>query len=209
MDPTSALLAGLVAGLAIAAQIGAVSLLLVDTALVAGPRAAVAGGMGVATADLAFSIVAVVAGGAVGAALASHETEIRVVAAVTLAAIAAHGLVRLARVSPATTTAAASRGSGQPPGARSHYFRFLAITAVNPLTVASFAAVAASLSLGGLTTSLAFVAGVGVASGGWHLFLTLTAAHVGRWITPAVQRLLGIGGRVLVLAIAVHLALAV
>jgi hypothetical protein len=99
--------------------------------------------------------------------------------------------------------------SGQASGARSYYVRFLAITAVNPLTVASFAAVAASLSLGGLTTPLAFVAGVGVASGGWHLFLTLTAAHVGRWITPAVPRMLGIGGRVLVLAIAARLALGV
>jgi threonine/homoserine/homoserine lactone efflux protein len=204
MDPTSALLAGLVAGLAIAAQVGAVSLLLVDTALAAGPRAAVAGGMGVATVDFAFGIVAVAAGGAVGAALASHESEIHVVAAITLAAIAAHGLLRLVRARPAANAAA------QPsPGARSNYFRFLAITAINPLTVASFAAVAASLSLGGLTTSLAFVAGVGVASAGWHLFLTLTAARVGRWITPAVQRMLGIGGRVLILAIAAHLALAV
>ena len=210
MDPTGALLAGLVAGLAIAAQIGAVSLLLVDTALAAGPRAAVAGGMGVATADLAFSIVAVVAGGAAGAALASHESEIHIVAAATLAAIAGQGLVRLARVSPAATAGAVSPAvSADASGARAHYFRFLAITAVNPLTVASFAAVAASLSLGGLTTSLAFVAGVGLASGGWHLFLTLTAAHIGRWITPAVQRMIGIGGRVLVLAIAAHLALAV
>ena len=144
MDPTAALLAGLVAGLAIAMQVGAVSLLLVEAAVVAGPRAGVAAGMGVATADFAFAAVAAVAGGAAGAALASHETEIRLVAALALAAIALHGLVAPAR----------ERGAGPAAGRRwaapaPHYARFLAITAANPLTIASFAAVAAALTLDG------------------------------------------------------------
>src|SRR3954449_860923 len=83
--------------LAIAMQVGAVSLLLVEGAGVAGPRAGVAAGMGVATADFAFAAVAAAAGGAAGAALAGYETEIRVVAALALAAIALHGLLALAR----------------------------------------------------------------------------------------------------------------
>jgi threonine/homoserine/homoserine lactone efflux protein len=199
MDATSALTAGLVAGLAIAAQVGAVSLLLVDTALVTGPRAAVAAGMGVATADFAFAVVAVLGGGAVGAALSGHESEIRVAAAGTLAAIAIYGLVE---GSGGETRAVAATRS-----ARAQYSRFLAITAVNPLTIASFAAVAASLSLNGLAPYAAFVAGVGAASAGWHAFLSLTAAHAGRWITPGVQRGLGIAGRVAILAFAARLVL--
>jgi threonine/homoserine/homoserine lactone efflux protein len=210
MDATTALIAGLAAGIAIAAQVGAVSLLLVDTALAAGPRAAVAAGMGVATADFGFAVVAVLTGGVAGAVLAGHQSEIRWVAAATLAAIAASGLVALLR--PRTGHAhdggAARRGtSGRASSVRANYLRFLAITAINPLTVASFAAVAASLSLAGFATSAAFVAGVGLASGAWHLFLTLAAAHAGRWITPRVQRALGIAGRVAVLAIAARLAL--
>jgi threonine/homoserine/homoserine lactone efflux protein len=200
MDAPSALTAGLVAGLAIAAQVGAVSLLLIDTALVTGPRAAVAAGMGVATADFSFAVLAVLGGGAAGAALSGHEFEIRLVAAVTLAAIAIYGLVR---GSGAETRAVVATRS-----ARAQYSRFLAITAVNPLTIASFAAVAASLSLHGLVPYAAFVAGVGAASAGWHVFLTLSAAHVGRWITPRVQRGLGIAGRVAILALAVRLVLA-
>ena len=199
MEATSALIAGLVAGIAIAAQVGAVSLLLVDTAFVVGPRAAVAAGMGVATADFGFAVIAVAAGGAAGAALADHETEIHLVAAAVLAAIAIHGLVTLTRTGTVaqSTTTDSSRGQ---------YFRLLTITAVNPLTIVSFAAVAATLSLSGFAPYAAFVAGVGIASGGWHLFLTLTAAHAGRWITPRVQRALGIGGRVLILALAARLA---
>jgi hypothetical protein len=37
--------------------------------------------------------------------------------------------------------------------------------------------------------------------------LTLAAGHAGRWITPGIRRGLAIGGRVVVLAIAGHLAL--
>ena len=48
---------------------------------------------------------------------------------------------------------------------------------------------------------------IGVASAGWHLVLTLAAGHAGRWITPRIRRGLAIGGRLAVLAIAVHLAL--
>ena len=51
--------------------------------------------MGVATADLAFAVVAVAVGGAAGAVLAGHEAEIRLCAAAVLAAIAIHGLIAL------------------------------------------------------------------------------------------------------------------
>src|SRR5215208_987568 len=175
MDAGSALTAGLVAGLAIAAQVGAVSLLLVDTALAGGPRVAVAAGMGVATADFAFALLAAVGGGAAGALLAGHESQIRIVAGATLAALAIHGLVTILRkgASPEGGPAAGPAVAGS---AGAEYLRLLAITAVNPLTIASFAAVAASLSLHGLAPYAAFVAGVGAASAGWHLFLTLTAA---------------------------------
>jgi threonine/homoserine/homoserine lactone efflux protein len=197
MDPTAALLAGLVAGLAIAMQVGAVSLLLVEAAVTAGPRVGLAAGMGVATADFGYAAVAAAAGGAVGAALASHEGEIRVVAAGVLAAIAVHGLAKL-REDPATAAVA----PGRP------YLRFLAITGANPLTIASFAAVAAALSLDGPGAALAFTAGVGAASAAWHAALSLAAGHAGRWVTPRIRRGLAIGGRLVVLAIAAHLALA-
>ena len=206
MDPSAALLAGLVAGLAIAIQVGAVSLLLVEAAIVAGPRAGVAAGMGVATVDLAFAAVAAAAGGGAGALLASHEAEIRLVAAFALAAIAVHGLIALRSGGDAAESAVPPPSASTAAG---YYARFLAITAANPLTIASFAAVAASLSLPGLAAGAAFAAGVGIASAGWHLVLTLAAGHAGRWLTPRVRRGLAIGGRLAVLAIAAHFALAV
>ena len=204
MDPTAALFAGLVAGLAIAMQVGAVSLLLIEASVVRGPRVGVAAGMGVATADLAFAAVAAAAGGAAGAALSSHQAEIKITAALTLAAIAVHGLVRLLRAE-AEPGAASAPVAARTPGA--HYARFLAITMANPLTIASFAAVAAALSLDGPGSAVAFAAGVGAASAGWHLALTLAAGHAARWMTPPIRRGLAIGGRLLVLAIALRLAI--
>jgi threonine/homoserine/homoserine lactone efflux protein len=209
MDSSAALLAGLVAGLAIAMQVGAVSVLLVEAAVVEGPRAGVAAGMGVATADLGFAVVAVIAGGAAGAVLQDHEVEIRLVAAATLGAIAVHGLIGLARGGAASRTPGPSGGSARRLGPRAHYARFLAITIANPLTIASFAAVAASLSLPGPAAAAAFVAGVGVASGAWHLVLSLTAGHAGSKLTSRARLGLAVGGRLAVLAIAAHFALAV
>jgi threonine/homoserine/homoserine lactone efflux protein len=205
MDASAALIAGLAAGIAIAVQVGAVSLLLVETAVVAGPRVGIAAGMGVATVDLAFAVVAVAAGSAVGAALSSHESEIRLIAAATLAGIALYGLVALAR-GRTGGDGGAPRVAGAGPGRQ--YVRFVAITSANPLTIASFAAVATSLSLAGPGAAAAFALGVGAASGGWHLVLSAAAGHAGPWITPRVQRALAIGGRLAVLAIATQLALA-
>ena len=204
MDLTAALIAGLAAGLVIAMQVGAVSLLVVETAVTGGVRVGVAAGLGVATADLAFGAAAAVAGGTAGAVLSEHETEIRLVAATTLVAIALHGLAAMRR---SRAEGAAARAETDGTGAREHYLRFLALTSVNPLTIASFAAVATSLPLGNPAAATAFAAGVGGASAGWHVALTVAAGHAGRWITPRVQHALSVGGRVGVLLLAAHLAL--
>jgi threonine/homoserine/homoserine lactone efflux protein len=206
MDPTAALLTGLTAGLVIAMQVGAVSLLLVEASVVGGPRAGVAAGMGIATADLAFAAIAVAAGGAAGAAVAGHQAEIRLVAAAALAAVAIAGLLGPIRAKE-TAHSAEPPQQARDASASAHYGRFVAITAVNPLTIASFAALAAALSLDGGASATAFVAGVGLASTAWHLALALAAGHAGRRLTQRVRRGLAIGGRLGVLAIAGRLAL--
>jgi threonine/homoserine/homoserine lactone efflux protein len=211
MDAATALPAGFVSGLAIATQFGAVSALLLETTMTAGPRAGAAAGLGVATVDLGFAAVAVVAGGTARAALAGHETELKAAAAVTLAAIALRGLRSLMRGRSPSKPARAHVG---PPPRRhaspsAQYVRFLTITTINPLTIVSFASVAASLSLTGFFPRAAFVTGVGAASASWHLVLTLVAGHAGRRITPPMRRALAVGGRVVVLAMAVRFALAI
>jgi arginine exporter protein ArgO len=211
MDATSALLAGLGSGAAIATQFGAVSALLVETAVAAGPRPGVAAGLGVATADLAFAAAAVAAGGAARAALAGHEAELRALAAITLATIAVRGLRSILR-NPAAADSArayAAASARRASSSAKEYMRFVAITAINPLTIVYFASVAATLSLTGFASRVAFAVGAGTASAAWHASLTLVAGHAGRRITPAIQRAIGLAGRLIVIALAFRLALAV
>lgn len=202
MDLGTALLTGLATGFAIAMQVGAVSLLLIETAMAGGTAAAVAGGMGVATVDLAFGAVATATGGVAGAALSRYEGAVRIVAAIVLAAIAVAGLVGLVRARRSGTAHAAAAAAP----ARGHYARFIGLTAVNPLTIASFAAVAAALQPDGAAAGTAFVIGIGAGSAAWHLVLALVAGHATRRLGASARERLAIGGRVVVLLLAAHLA---
>jgi len=192
-------------------QFGAVGALLVETAVSAGSRSGVVAGLGVASVDLAFAAVAVAAGGEARGVLAGHGADLRAAAAVLLAVIAVRGLRSVVRApawsDPARAHAVSLSRRGGSPAAL--YVRFLALTAINPLTIVYFASVAASLSLAGVSARLAFVIGVGVASGSWHVLLSLAAGHAGRRMPLAVQRLVAIGGRLVVFGMAVRFALAV
>src|ERR1700749_1489998 len=97
MDVPDALGAGVIVGMVIATQFGAVSALLLETAVRAGPRAGAAAALGVASVDMAYATGAVLAGGAARAGLAAHLAEVRAVAAVMLALVGAHGLWALQR----------------------------------------------------------------------------------------------------------------
>jgi threonine/homoserine/homoserine lactone efflux protein len=211
MNVAAALVAGLLSGGAIATQFGAVSALLLETAVVAGPRRAAAAGLGVASVDLAYAALAVGAGAAARVALAGHEAELKAAAALALMFIAVRGIRSIVR-DPAWPRAAASEPTVGPRGrslpARDQYLRFVVLTAINPLTIVYFASVATSVSLGGVPSRFAFVIGAGGASAVWHLSLSLAAGHAGRRLTPALQRAISILGRLVVLTVAVRLALA-
>jgi threonine/homoserine/homoserine lactone efflux protein len=212
MDIPEALRAGLIVGIVIATQFGAVTALLLETAVRAGPRAGAAAGLGVASVDLAYATGAVVAGGAARAALAAHLADVRAVAAVILALVAGRGLWALTRGrsgdqrAQAPTLADASRPCGVP---SAQYFRFVGLTAINPLTIVYFGSVTASLSLTGVADGVAFAAGAGTASALWHLTLSLAAGHAGRRFTPRIRRVVSIAGRLAVVVMATRLAIAI
>jgi threonine/homoserine/homoserine lactone efflux protein len=211
MDTPHALAAGLIVGMLIATQFGAVSALLLETAVRAGPRAGMAAGLGVASVDMAYATGAVVAGGAARAGLAAHLAEVRAVAAVILALVGGHGLWALTRGRPAQRAQASASGDVSGPfGVPSaHYFRFVGLTAINPLTIVYFGSVTASLSLSGFAQGVAFLVGAGTASALWHLALSLAAGHAGRRFTPTVQRAVSVAGRVAVVVMAIRLAIAI
>ena len=212
MSVPAALGAGLIVGMMIATQFGAVSALLLETAVRAGPRAGAAAGLGVASADMAYATGAVVAGGAARAGLVAHLAEVRAVAAVIVALVAVHGLWTLKRGlsrdrrAQAPTLDDVPRPFGIP---SAQYLRFVGLTAINPLTIVYFGSVTASLSLSGVADGVAFLVGAGTASALWHLALSLAAGHAGRRFTPRIQRVVSIAGRLAVVVMAIRLAIAI
>src|SRR3954470_11590730 len=93
----SALLAGIVAGLAVAVPLGAIGVLIVDLGVRGGFRPAFLAGLGTALADGLYATVAAVAGLAVGRWLAPPEHAIALAAAAVLAAVGIIGLLALRR----------------------------------------------------------------------------------------------------------------
>ncbi|KGM15252.1 hypothetical protein N867_10520, partial [Actinotalea fermentans ATCC 43279 = JCM 9966 = DSM 3133] len=91
---TAALGLGALVGLGVAMPLGAIGVLLLQTGVRRGFRVAAAGGLGVATVDLVYAVVAVLAGAAVAGALAGHERPVRVASALVLGAVAATGVLR-------------------------------------------------------------------------------------------------------------------
>jgi threonine/homoserine/homoserine lactone efflux protein len=200
-DLTEPLVAGLLAGLGVAIPLGAIGVMVVDAGMRGGMRPAAAAAAGVATADLLYAAVAATAGAAVAGALEPHAGALRLAAAAVLALVAVLGLRALrSRAEPAAA----------PPGGRL-YVRFLALTAVNPLTVAYFAALIAGLpavASAPAEAKIVFVLAAGAASLSWQLVLAGAGATLHRRLPPSARVYTALAGNALVLGLAAHMALA-
>lgn len=190
----ASLATGALAGLAIAMPPGAIATLILATGLRRGFLFAAAAGLGAATVDFAYAIIALALGGAISTALAGIERPLQLATGVVLVGFGIWGASRARRT--------ASDRSAPPPGARdllSTYVRFAALTALNPATLGYFIAIAIGLGNAAIASIPAFAAGVFVASAGWQLLLaTISGALHGR-LPLAARTWAAVGGNVIVL----------
>ncbi|WNM24515.1 LysE family transporter [Demequina capsici] len=205
---TGALVAGIVAGLAVAIPVGAIAVLVIYQSAEHGLRTGAAAALGTASADGVYSIVAVVLGAAVAPLVASVQTPLRVVSAVTLAGLA------FAMLRPVWTPARPAMPSGEARAVATPwrtYLVFLGLTMANPTTVVYFAALVAGATLGpdpATADRFAFVLGVLGASAVWQLTLALLGSALRRLLmTPGARRWSALIGGVLVLGLAVKAAM--
>jgi putative LysE/RhtB family amino acid efflux pump len=190
----AALLAGLGFGFLVAAQVGPVWLLCARSSLRHGARIGLSIGAGAALIDLVYAALGV-AGAARLLTVAWLRPALGLGGAGVLIWLGARSLwtalrVRMGAETPddvATPLAAFRLG--------------LIATASNPLTIASWAAIFAAASVGGLasdtTTTLLLLAGVGVGSASWFALLAvgmgLLARRAGPRLLVAVDGLSGAG----------------
>ena len=217
----AALLAGLAAGYGIAIPVGAVAVLIMETGIRSGGRAAAAAGAGAASADGIYAAVAALFGAALAGVLAPWERPLRAVAVVVLAALALHGFRSVARAAagaaawsgPSGPRDLAPSGPGPSTGAgrsiRRTYAGFLGITLLNPLTITYFAALILGLGRTGTDAAqkAAFVAGAFLASLSGQMLLAGGSATLRRRLSPRVRLAVGIAGNAMVLAFAVVIAI--
>ncbi|QLQ36865.1 LysE family transporter [Micromonospora robiginosa] len=227
---TGGFLAGLVAGYGVAIPVGAIAVLILGLSARDGFRVGAAAALAVATADGLYAALAALGGAGLARLLAPVAGPLRVVAALVLLGIAAHGLwrawsTRRARPmdeppavrgghdpavggapavrGPAGADVPAGRGLRTPARA---YLALLGLTLLNPATVLYFAA----LVLGRRdaaepdpAVAAAFVAGAFLASASWQLVVAGGGSVVGRALSGPRGRLVtGVVSSALIAALA-------
>lgn len=173
-----AILAGALAGFAIAAPVGAIAILIIHTGLTRGVRAGLAAGAGAASADGIYATLAAIAGSAAAAFFGVLIGPLRVVGGLVLIALGVRGLIGLRSprsLGEADVVYAAA------PAHRRTYFELLGLTLLNPATVVYFAALTFGLPiLTDLGQRLAFAAAAFVVSITWQSGLAVFGAALGR-----------------------------
>ena len=183
-------MAGVAAGYGIAVPVGAIGVLIVGLSARTSLRVGAAAGMGAATADGLYALVAVAGGAAVAGVIAPFATPLRWVAAVVLlglAAVTARSAFRKRDAAEGVADRSALRRRGAaasvagPRTALRAYLGVLGLTLLNPATVIYF--VALVLGRGGAGGGGWFVLGAFLASASWQLAIAGGGSLVGRLLT--------------------------
>lgn len=214
---TAAFLAGATAGYGIAIPVGAIAVLILETALRRGFRLGAAAGAGAAAVDGFYAAVAAVFGAAVATAVSPWERPLKALAVAVLVLMAVRGLVLVARDlrrGPAGSLGAT--GMAKPrtrPGGNMirTFLAFVGLTLLNPLTVIYFGALVLGLPAAGAggvdpAGKAAFVVGAFLASLSWQTILAAIGALLHRRLSPRVAAAVGIAGNLVVLGLAAVIA---
>ncbi|WP_138946098.1 LysE family transporter [Plantibacter sp. M259] len=203
MDVLLALLAGSVAGLAPAAPLGAIGILLLQEGVTRGLRRGLPAAAAVATVDVAYCTAAVAAGALAGPIVSGWSPWPQLLGGVAVIALGAHGLVQGLRAKPSAGERPAERSGS----AHQRYLLFLGLTAINPATLVYFAAILTGLAefTESGSTAVAFIVGVGLASFSWQALLVALGAGIRRRTGASFRRWTAIVGNGLIVAFGVAL----
>jgi arginine exporter protein ArgO len=202
------LLSGIAAGYGIAIPVGAIGVLLIGLAARTSLRVGAAAGMGTATADGLYALVAVLGGSALTGVVRPIATPMRWTAAAVLILLAArtlNGAIRNRRDPNPERPAAWSTPLRA-------YLALIGLTILNPTTVVYFAALvlgSQSTALHGPAAGALFVSGAFAASASWQLLLACGGALLGRALAGPRGRLAtAVVSSLVIAALAVRILLA-
>jgi len=194
----SSFLTGLIAGFAIAMPPGAITSLIVRIGLQRGFRLALAAGWGTATVDGVYCSVAVLAGAAIVPLLSAVDAPLRIVTGLVLVGLGVRGIAT-------ARTEAPPAGAPDTRALVATYLRFIAITMVNPATLAYFVAIAFGFAGSVLSDAGAFIGGVFAASLTWHAALALMSGSLHGRLGPTARGALAVVANGVVIALGVRI----
>jgi len=181
-------LKGVVIGLFIAAPVGPIAMLCISRTLSEGLLAGLATGLGAATADATYGVLAGFGMTAISAVMIEHELWLKLVGGMLLCAMG----LKVALLPPSLKTPASVQQAMRIHGGLFVDFSTtFVLTLANPVTLIAFAAAFAGLGQSGLVTLThagVLVLGVFTGSGFWWLFLSFSAGWIRGWLNPHVLR---------------------
>jgi len=191
----SSFLKGLAIGFSIAAPVGPIGVLCIRRALADGRLAGFVSGLGAATADALYGLVAALGVTAVMNVLVEHRVWLQLGGGLFLLYL---GLATL-RTKPAAETRTTTA-----PNLQAAYFSILALTLANPMTILSFIGIFAGLGLGvsagGAEPACRLVLGVFLGSAAWWLLLSTAAGWLGHHLRHGGLRALNIASGLIIAA---------
>lgn len=190
------MLVGFLFGVTVAAAVGPIALLIINTSARFGLSAGVRSGLGAAVADLIYAAGASFAGVGIVSLVTQYARELQIVASVVLIAV---GLWLLRGAFTASSTTERTPQSERP------FLTTLALTIVNPLTLIIFASFVVQSQNRAAGDTLAVVIGIFLGSLVVQMALALGGAGLGRLFSnPGAIRLLNVvsGGGIALFGVA-------
>jgi len=179
-------LKGLILGFSIAAPVGPIGLLCIQRTLQRGRLAGFVSGLGAATADACYGLVAALGLSTVISFLLGWQFWLQLGGGLFLLGLGLKTL--LARPAPATAATAPDKA-----GLSGAFASVLLLTLTNPATILSFFAVFAGLGIDARSGgAMALVAGVFLGSAAWWLILSFLAGLFRRHLSDGRMRLLNV-----------------
>ena len=203
MSMTSLFFTAAGVGLAIAAPVGPMGMLCIRRTLTGGPRAGLAIGLGIATGDALYGLIAALGLVSISQFMLAYDRPLHLLAGLFLLYL---GVRTLLQKAPADTANGEPDGNSNSKlaqvgraGALRAYASSLLLTLTNPQTVIMFAALFTTLAPRGAfssTIALTTVGGVFCGSIAWWCFLvsvvSLARHAIGSKLTLAIDRFVGI-----------------
>jgi arginine exporter protein ArgO len=194
---------GALAGYAIAIPVGAIAVLILETALKRGFWHGFAAGSGAATADLIYATIAATLGALVAQWLTPIAPFLKIVSAAFLLLLGARGLYQTWRV---RNNHAALQGKEINASIGRTYATLLGLTILNPATIAYFTALILGGTVGTTPSAaekVAFVLGAALASWSWQSLLAGIGALAHRHLPPSFRTWTSFVGNVIIMVLGV------